>query len=36
VKAEKDILAIAKNPWIVDLKAAFRDDKYLYLVMEFL
>lgn len=36
VKAEKDILSSSKNPWIVELKAAFRDEKYLYLVMEFL
>jgi len=36
VKAEKEILSIAKNPWITELKAAFRDEKYLYLVMEFL
>ena len=26
----------AKNPWIVDLKYSFQDDKYLYLVMDFL
>jgi len=25
-----------KSPWIVDLKASFQDDDYLYLVMEFL
>ena len=36
VRAERDILALAKNPWIVDLKCSFQDDKYLYLVMEFL
>lgn len=26
----------AKNTWIVDLKFSFQDDKYLYLVMDFL
>lgn len=36
VRAERDILALAKNPWIVDLKCSFQDEKYLYLVMEFL
>lgn len=36
VRAERDILALAKNPWIVDLKCSFQDDKHLYLVMEFL
>ena len=24
-----------KSPWIVDLKASFQEDDYLYLVMEF-
>jgi len=36
VKAEKEILSITKNSWITELKAAFRDEKYLYLVMDFL
>lgn len=36
VRAERDILAVAKNDWIVELKFSFQDDKYLYLVMEFL
>jgi len=36
VRAERDILSLAKNPWIVDLKCAFQDSIYLYLVMEFL
>ena len=36
VRAERDILAQAKNPWIVELKCSFQDNKYLYLVMEFL
>ena len=25
-----------KSPWIVDLKASFQEDDFLYLVMEFL
>lgn len=36
VKAERDIMAEAKNPWIVDLTCSFRDERFLYLVMEFL
>ncbi len=36
VIAEKKILASAQNPWIVDLKCSFQDDRYLYLVMEYL
>lgn len=36
VRAERDILTLAKNPWIVDLRYSFQDEKYLYLVMEFL
>jgi len=36
VRAERDILAHADNPWIVELKCSFQDEKYLYLVMEFL
>jgi len=36
VRAERDILALANNPWIVDLKCSFQDEKHLYLVMEFL
>ena len=36
VRAERDILAQASNPWIVGLKYSFQDEKYLYLVMEFL
>jgi serine/threonine kinase 38 len=36
VRAERDILALAKNPWIVELRSSFQDDKFLYLVMEFL
>ena len=36
VRAERDILAVAKNPWIVELRCSFQDEKFLYLVMEFL
>ena len=37
VRAEKDVLALAaSNPWIVALKFSFQDEKYLYLVMEYL
>lgn len=36
VKAERDILATAANPWIVELKFSFQDEKNLYLVMEYI
>ena len=36
VKAEREVLVKAKNPWIVDLKFSFQDEKYLYLIMDFL
>ena len=36
VKAERDILTKANNPWVVELKLSFQDDNYLYLVMEYL
>jgi serine/threonine kinase 38 len=36
VKAERDILAKANNPWIVELKYSFQDAEYLYLCMEYL
>ena len=36
VRAERDILSLANNPWIVELKQSFQDEKYLYLVMEYL
>ena len=36
VKAERDILTKANNPWVVELKLSFQDDHYLYLVMEYL
>ncbi|CAG9315864.1 unnamed protein product [Blepharisma stoltei] len=36
IKAERDVLAHSENPWIVDLKCSFQDEKYLYLAMEYL
>ena len=36
VKAERDVLTKANNPWVVDLKLSFQDDDFLYLVMEYL
>ena len=30
------MLVKAKSPWVVDLKFSFQDDKFLYLIMEFL
>ena len=36
VRAERNILALAKNEWIIDLKASFQDEKFLYLIMEYL
>lgn len=36
IKAERDVLVKAKNPWIVDLVQSFQDSEHLYLVMEFL
>jgi serine/threonine protein kinase len=36
VRAERDILALANNPWIVELHSSFQDENFLYLVMEYL
>jgi serine/threonine kinase 38 len=36
VKSERNVLALAENPWVVDLKSTFQDEKFLYLVMEYL
>ena len=33
---EQIFMSRVKSPWIVDLKASFQEDEYLYLVMEFL
>ncbi|KAI5780483.1 kinase-like domain-containing protein [Geopyxis carbonaria] len=36
VKAERDVLADADSPWVVNLFYSFQDAVYLYLIMEFL
>ncbi|EWC48446.1 serine kinase CBK1 [Drechslerella stenobrocha 248] len=36
VKAERDVLAEADSPWVVNLYYSFQDSIYLYLIMEFL
>lgn len=36
IRAERDILASSDGLWIVELKSSFTDDRYLYLVMEYL
>lgn len=36
VRAERNVLAKANNPWIVELIYSFQDEKYLYLAMEYL
>lgn len=36
VKAERDVLALADNPWVVKLQYSFQDATNLYLVMEYL
>lgn len=36
IRAERDALAVANNPWIVELYYSFQDDEFLYLVMEYL
>lgn len=35
VNAERNFLVSADNPWIVGLKYSFQDERYLYLVMEY-
>merc|ERR1719391_1692545 len=35
IKAERDLLSAADNPWLVRLVYSFQDATYLYLVMEF-
>ena len=35
IRSEQQIMSKVKSPWIVDLKASFQEDDYLYLVMEF-
>ena len=36
IRSEQLFMSKVKSPWIVDLKASFQEDDYLYLVMEFL
>ena len=36
VKSERNILALAENPWIVSLSYTFQDEKHLYFIMEYL
>lgn len=36
VKSERNVLALADNSWVVDLKFSFQDENFLYLVMEYL
>jgi len=36
VRAERDVLVNSNLPWIVDLICSFQDEKFLYLVMEYL
>jgi len=36
ILAERDVMAFAGNPWIVELHYSFQDQKNLYLVMEFM
>ncbi|XP_007443183.1 rho-associated protein kinase 2-like, partial [Python bivittatus] len=33
---ERDIMAFADSPWVVQLFSAFQDDRYLYMVMEYM
>jgi len=36
VRAEKDVLSIAKNDWVIGLHFTFQDDHFLYMVMDYL
>lgn len=36
IRAERDVMALADSSWVVELKCAFQDAGYLYLVMEYL
>lgn len=36
IRAERDFFTIVDSPWIVKLVFSFQDDRYLYLVMDFL
>jgi serine/threonine protein kinase len=35
VRAEREILALADNPWLVKLHFSFQDEQYLYMIMEY-
>ena len=35
IRSEQLFMSKVKSPWIVDLKASFQEDDYIYLVMEF-
>lgn len=36
IRAEKDALSIAKDDWVIGLHYTFQDDRYLYMVMDYL
>lgn len=36
IRAERDVLALADNPWVVKLHYSFQDPSNLYLIMEYL
>lgn len=36
IRAERDVLALADNPWVVRLEYSFQDNLNLYLIMEYL
>lgn len=36
IRAERDVLTLCDNPWVVKLYYSFQDEKNLYLVMDFL
>jgi serine/threonine protein kinase len=36
IRAERDVLALSDNQWVVKLHFSFQDEKNLYLVMEYL
>lgn len=36
IMAEKDVLSTLKSSWVPELKYAFKDSKYLYLVMDYM
>jgi len=35
IRSERNVLALADNPWVVKLHFSFQDNQYLYLAMEF-